>query len=118
MTDHRDLPHHGLYIDGQWTDAGGASMLVNEPALGEPMASIARGSAADIERAVVAARTAFDKGPWPHTPPHERARILHAIADAMEQRSAEFAEIESRNLGVPIRKAMFVDVPWAIEHLR
>jgi aldehyde dehydrogenase (NAD+) len=118
MTDHHDLPRHGLYIDGQWTDAGGASMLVNEPALGKPMAAIARGSAADIERAVVAARIAFDKGPWPHTPPHERARILHAIADAMEQRSAEFAEIESRNLGVPIRKAMFVDVPWAIEHLR
>ncbi len=71
----------------------------------------------------------MSSAPWPppappsteapgRTAPHERARILHAIADALEERSAEFAEIESRNLGVPLRKAMFVDVPWAIEHLR
>jgi aldehyde dehydrogenase (NAD+) len=67
---------------------------------------------------VAAARAAFDKGPWPHTPPHERARILHAIADAVEERTTEFAEAESRNLGAPLRKTMFVDVPWAVEHLR
>jgi aldehyde dehydrogenase (NAD+) len=121
MTDRRDrdLPRYSLYIDGQPTDAAdGAFMPVYEPALGEPMAYVARGSAADVDRAVAAARAAFDRGPWPHTPPHERARILHAIADALEERSAEFAEIETRNLGVPLRKSTFVDVPWAIEHLR
>jgi aldehyde dehydrogenase (NAD+) len=121
MTDRqgRDLPHYNLYIDGRWTDAaGGALMPVNEPALGEPMAYVARGGADDVDRAVAAARAAFDKGPWPHTPPHERARILHAIADALEERTAEFAEIETRNLGAPLRKTMFVDVPWAVEHLR
>jgi len=121
MSDHqeRDLPHHSLYIDGHWTDAtSGAYLPVYEPALGKTMAYVARGGAADVDRAVAAARAAFDKGPWPHTPPHERARILHAIADALEERSAEFAEVESRNLGVPLRKSTFVDVPWAVEHLR
>lgn len=121
MNEHldRDLPHYSLYIDGRWTDATNNELMpVNEPALGQPMAWAARGSTADIDHAVRAARTAFDQGPWPHTPPHERARILHAIADALEERTAEFAEMESRNLGAPLRKTTFIDVPWAIEHFR
>ena len=114
-----DLPRRQLYIDGCWTDAeSGQYMPVNEPAVGRPMAYVARASARDVDRAVAAARAAFDSGPWPHTPPAERARILHAIADAVEERSAEFAETETRNLGVPLRKSTFMDVPWAVEHLR
>ena len=114
-----DLPHYGLYIDGQWADAAsGDTMAVNEPAHSAPMAYVASAGAADAERAVQAARHAFDHGPWPHTPPHERARILHAIADAIEERSSELAEAESRNLGVPLRKSTFADVPMAIEHFR
>src|ERR671938_598775 len=114
-----DLPHYSLYIDGRWTDAAGvAHMPVNEPARGAPMAYVASAGAEDADQAVRAARAAFDHGPWPHTPPHERARILHAIADALEERSAEFAEAESRNLGASLRKTTFIDVPWAIEHLR
>src|SRR5262245_29313031 len=115
----RDLPHYGLYIDGRWTTPTEDTLIaVNEPAVGAPMAYITGGTAADVDRAVRAARAAFDQGPWPHTPSHERARILHAIADALEERTAEFAEIESRNLGAPLRKTSFVDVPWAIEHIR
>ncbi len=114
-----DLPHYRLYIDGRWVDAdGGELMAVNEPALGQPMAYVARGRASDVDRAVRAARDAFDRGPWPHTPGRERARILNAIADLLEERTAEFAEIETRNLGAPLRKTTFVDVPWAVEHLR
>ncbi len=113
-----DLPRYGLYIDGRWVDAADGHMPVVEPALGEPMAYVGRGSADDVDSAVKAARTAFDRGPWPHTPPHERARILNRIADAMEERTAEFAEMESRNLGAPLRKTSFVDVPMAVEHFR
>ncbi|GAB4204146.1 MAG: aldehyde dehydrogenase family protein [Roseiflexaceae bacterium] len=113
-----DLPRYGLYIDGRWVDAANGHMPVTEPALGEPMAYVGRGSADDVDSAVKAARTAFDRGPWPHTPPHERARILNRIADAMEERTAEFAEMESRNLGAPLRKTSFVDVPMAVEHFR
>lgn len=112
-----DLPRYQLYIDGCWTEAvDGGVMPVNEPAIGEPMAYVARGSAADVDRAVQAAREAFDHGPWPHTPPHDRARMLHAIADMLQEHSDEFAELESRNLGVPLRKSMFIDLPGAIEH--
>src|SRR5215212_1773221 len=121
MTSERsdDLPHYGLYIEGGWTDASdGATIPVNESALGRPMAYAANGGVEDVDRAVRAARTAFDNGPWPHTAPQERARILHAIADLMEEQSAELAELESRNLGVALRKSMFVDVPMAIEHFR
>lgn len=114
-----DLPSYRLYINGAWSDAESSTMLpVNEAAHTRPMAYVAEASQSDVDRAVQAARQAFDKGPWPHTSPAERARILHALADAIESRAAEFAEIESRNLGVPLRKSMFVDVPMAVEHFR
>src|SRR3712207_2585405 len=113
-----DLRRFNLYIGGRWVDAeSGRVMLVNEPALGRPMAYVARGGAADVDRAVQAAREAFDRGPWPHSPGYERARILAAIADLLEKHSAEFAEAETRNLGVPLRKSTFVDIPWSVEHL-
>jgi aldehyde dehydrogenase (NAD+) len=115
----QSLPNYQLYINGEWTDAcEGGQSSVHEPALDEPMAQIASANIADVDRAVQAARRAFDHGPWPHTAPKERARILHAIADAIEERTQEFAETEARQLGVPLRKAMFVDVPWAVEHFR
>jgi aldehyde dehydrogenase (NAD+) len=113
-----DLPRYGLYINGRWTDASDGLMPVLEPALGQTMAYVGKGSAADVDSAVTAARQAFDRGPWPHTPPHERARILSRIADAIEERAAEFAEMEARNLGAPLRKTSFVDVPMAVEHFR
>jgi aldehyde dehydrogenase (NAD+) len=113
------VPHYQLYIDGRWVDPiGGDTMAVNESALGRPMAVVARGGSADVDLAVRAARQAFDRGPWPHTPGHERAAILMRIADLLEARAAEFAEIETRNLGAPLRKTSFVDVPMSVEHLR
>jgi aldehyde dehydrogenase (NAD+) len=121
MDDHcnADLPHHQLYIGGRWGGAaGGAELAVNEPARSASMAYVARGTAADVNQAVAAAREAFDHGPWPHTPGRERGRILNVIADLLEEHTAEFAEIESRNLGAPLRKTCFVDVPWSVEHLR
>jgi aldehyde dehydrogenase (NAD+) len=114
-----DLPRFNLYIGGRWVDSeGGRVMPVNEPALAQPMAYVTHGTATDVDRAVRAARDAFDRGPWPHTPGYERARILAAIADLLEQHSAEFAAAETRNLGVPLRKSTFVDIPWSVEHLR
>jgi aldehyde dehydrogenase (NAD+) len=112
-----DLPRYGLYIDGCWTEAAdGGLMDVNEPARGAPMAQVAAATPADVDRAVAAARAAFDNGPWPHTAPHERARILHAIADLIAQHADEFAELDARNLGAPLRKIMFVDLPGVQDH--
>ncbi|MBC8075735.1 MAG: aldehyde dehydrogenase family protein [Chloroflexales bacterium] len=114
-----DLPYHPLYIAGQWVDAAdNERFTVMEPATGEPLATVALAGAGDVDRAVRAARAAFDHGPWPHNPPAERAQILHAIADALEARSAELAELEARDCGATIRKTTFLDIPFGIEHLR
>jgi aldehyde dehydrogenase (NAD+) len=116
---HHDLPVYRLYINGEWVEASDrAVMPVNEAALGEPMAYVAQGTPADVDRAVAAARAAFDQGPWPHTPPVARARILHAIADLIEEHASELAELETRNLGVPLRKTIFVDLSGVTEHFR
>lgn len=114
-----DLPCYQLYIDGVWCDAEqGRTTTVYEPATGLPLARVAGGTAADVERAVTAARQAFDHGPWPHTPPVERARILHALADALEERACELAELETRDVGATIRKTTYIDIPLGIDHLR
>jgi len=115
----RDLPYHPLYIDGAWADAAAeAAFAVYEPATGQPLATVAEASPADVGRAVAAARAAFDSGPWPHTPAAERVQILHAIADALEAQTEELAELETRDSGATIRKTTFLDIPVGIEHLR
>lgn len=114
-----DLAHHPLYIDGEWAEASeGRTFTVTEPASGQPLATVADASEADVDRAVRAARAAFDSGPWPHTPPHERARILHAITDVLEERQFELAELEARDGGVPIRKTSYVDIPLGLHMMR
>ncbi|RRR73431.1 MAG: aldehyde dehydrogenase [Candidatus Viridilinea halotolerans] len=107
-----DLTYHGLFINGAWCEAEkGRTFTVSEPATGLPLARVAHASRADVDRAVAAARHAFDHGPWPHTPPDERARILHEIATLIEANAHELAELESRDGGVPLRATTFNDIP-------
>jgi acyl-CoA reductase-like NAD-dependent aldehyde dehydrogenase len=114
-----DLAYHPLYIDGAWCDASTEQTFsVTEPATGRALANVAHASLADVDRAVAAARAAFDSGPWPHTPPHERARILHVIADILEEKAFDLAELESRDGGVPIRKTSYVDIPLGLHMMR
>jgi acyl-CoA reductase-like NAD-dependent aldehyde dehydrogenase len=114
-----EAPFYPLYINGEWCEAStGQSFAVSEPATGQPLAQVASASEADVGRAVAAARSAFDQGPWPHTPPAERAEILHAIADALDARNFELAEIESRDAGVPIRKTTYLDLTLGTEIFR
>ena len=114
-----ERPYYPLYINGAWCDAEGSqSFVVHEPATGQPIARVASASSVDVDRAVMAARTAFDSGPWPHTPPSERAEILHAIADALDARNFELAEIEARDAGVPVRKTTYIDVTLGTEIFR
>jgi aldehyde dehydrogenase (NAD+) len=117
--DETELPHERLYINGAWCDAAdGQTFEVVAPATGEVIARAASAGVADVDRAVRAARNAFDNGPWPHTPHYERARILHKIADAIEERAFELAEIESRDGGVPIRKTTYNDIPLGLHMMR
>jgi aldehyde dehydrogenase (NAD+) len=79
-----------MLIDGQWVEAAnGATYAVPNPATEEPAGTAPDATVADMERAIGAARRAFDEGPWPRTTPRDRARVLERIADAMEARKEE-----------------------------
>ena len=92
----------GLFIDGALVEpASGEVRELREPATGEPLAHVAIGGEADVDRAVTAARTALD-GAWAKTPGTERSRLLHALADAIVANRTELAELESRNVGKAI----------------
>jgi phenylacetaldehyde dehydrogenase len=75
-------------------------------------------SDADVDRAVAAARAAFDDGRWSNLPPNKRERIINKLADLIEAHAAEFAELEAIDNGKPVGMATVVDVPAAIDHLR
>lgn len=108
-----------LLIDGAWTDsASGETLEVVNPADGGVIASIPAGDKPDIDRAVAAARRAFDGGAWTTITPGERAKILWRIADLIEARQEEFAELETLDNGKPIWMSTRVDVPIAIAAFR
>jgi len=93
---------YGLFIGGVLAEpASGEVRELIEPASGEPLARAAMAGPEDVDRAVAAARAALD-GAWGKTPPAERSRLLHALADALLANRSELAELETRNAGKPI----------------
>src|SRR5271156_4095603 len=95
-----------LFINGQWTDAAsGKTFATPNPATGAPLASVAEGDAEDINRAVAAARTAFDDGPWSRMPPSERGRIIWRIGDLILDHVDELAQLETLDNGKPLTVA-------------
>ncbi len=104
-----------LFIDGQWTDAAsGKTLQTPDPATGETLATIAEADAEDINRAVSAARRAFD-GPWSRLTPSERGRIIWKIGDLILEHADELAQIESLDNGKPYAVARAADVPLAAD---
>ena len=89
-----------MYVGGEWVDAGSGDYFESDnPYLGEPWALIPRGTAADADRAVRAAHTAFTSGEWPRLTASRRGALLRRLADLITQKSAELAEIEVRDNG-------------------
>jgi acyl-CoA reductase-like NAD-dependent aldehyde dehydrogenase len=110
---------HQLLIDGEWLDAAdGRTFETVDPATGKPIAQIAQAGAADVERAVGAARRALEGGPWRTAPAAERARPLYRLADLVERHADELAELESLDNGKPVKLARIVDVSQTIGWLR
>ena len=110
---------HQLLIGGERLDAAdGRTFATIDPATGEEIAEIAHGGAEDVARAVAAAREAFESGPWGSMPAAGRERLMHALADAIEARAEEFAQIESLDNGKPVGLAQYVDVAGAVGHIR
>jgi phenylacetaldehyde dehydrogenase len=105
-----------LFINGQWCDAAsGQTFETPDPATGETLARVAEGSAEDIDRAVRAARRAFDQGPWSRMTASERGRIIWRIGDLILEHADELAQLESLDNGKPFAVAQAADVPLAAD---
>ncbi|KAH7550764.1 hypothetical protein JRO89_XS13G0265200 [Xanthoceras sorbifolium] len=102
-------------IDGQFVDAAsGKTFPTYDPRTGEVIAHIAEGDAEDINRAVAAARKAFDEGPWPKMTPYERSRILLRFADLVEKHSEELAALETWDNGKPHEQSVTAELPMLV----
>jgi betaine-aldehyde dehydrogenase len=107
------------FVNGEWVaGASGETFAVYDPSTEEVIAQVPSSNAADVDRAVKAARTAFDSGPWGQTNAAERGRILFKLAEKIRQNTAMLAELESRNSGKPIVEAEFdiADVATCFEY--
>src|SRR6266705_979058 len=96
------------FVSGKWEGAiSGKTVPVYDPSTEEIIAQVAAADAEDVDRAVRAARAAFDSGPWPQTTAQERGRVLLRLAERVRKESAMLAGLESRNAGKPIVEAEF-----------
>ena len=108
-----------MLINGKWVEsASGKTFPTYDPSTGEVLARVAEGDREDIDRAVKAARAAFETGPWPQLTSSERGRMVWKLADLIEQHLQEFAELESLDNGKPMKIARAADVPLAVDLLR
>jgi betaine-aldehyde dehydrogenase len=105
------------FIDGEFVaPAEGATDAVLNPATGEEIAQVASSTQADVDRAVAAARAAFDG--WGNATPGERSLALLKIADAIEERADEIAQLEAANAGKPINAFRDDEIPFMVDNLR
>jgi aldehyde dehydrogenase (NAD+) len=105
---------YGHFVGGDWLEAAETYTTIS-PASEEPLAEVGQATAAEVERAVAAARGAFENG-WSQRSPTERAKYLFRIARILQERSREFAVLESLNGGKPIKESRDVDLPLAAAH--
>ena len=108
-----------MLINGKWVDAAsGKTFPTFNPATGDVLAKVAEGDKEDINRAVTAARAAFETGPWRKLAPSERARMIWKLADLIEKHTEEFAQLESLDNGKPLTVARVADVPLTVDMFR
>jgi aminomuconate-semialdehyde/2-hydroxymuconate-6-semialdehyde dehydrogenase len=106
-----------LFVNGAFTPAAaGATFGTYDPASGEKLADVAAAGAPDVERAVAAARKAFDDGPWPRTAAPKRAAVLRRLGALLRENADELAALESRDAGKPFKETAFRDVPRAADN--
>jgi betaine-aldehyde dehydrogenase len=105
-----------LFIDGKWVDAeSGKTFETPNPATGATLAEVAEGDKADIDKAVAAARRAFE-GKWSKVSARDRGRMLYKLAQLIEAKSGELAALETADNGKPIKETSYVDLPQVVEN--
>jgi phenylacetaldehyde dehydrogenase len=110
---------HRLFIDGRFVEsAAGRDFAVVDPSSGQKVARVPEGDAHDIDKAVTAARRAFDAGPWSKLRPSQRERIMLRLADLLERHAEEFSELESVNSGRTLSNTRLIDVNLSVDYLR
>ncbi len=108
-----------LFINGEWVDSSHeATIDVEDPSTGKIVSRIVDASDRDVDRAVAAARAAFDDGRWSSLPPMARERTINRLADLIEANADELAELEAIDNGKPKGMAAAIDVPAAASQLR
>jgi len=110
----RIAERYGNFVGGEWVEASETYATIS-PSSEEPLATVAQGTEADVDAAVGAARDAFANG-WSELSGSERAKYLFRIARILQERSREFAVLESLNGGKPIKESRDVDLPLAAAH--
>jgi betaine-aldehyde dehydrogenase len=114
-----DVRAYQMYVNGEWVDSkSNKTFSVYDPATEDVIAQVPEANADDVNRAVAAAKAAFEDGPWASTTAQERGRVLFRLADKIRQNTAMLAELESRNTGKPIVEAEFdiADVATCFEY--
>lgn len=105
-----------LFIDGQWVDAeSGKTFKTPNPATGDTLAEVAEADKADIDKAVAAARRAFE-GKWSKLSARDRGRLLYRLSQLIEERSADLAALETADNGKPIKESIYIDLPQVVEN--
>ena len=105
-----------LFVNGEWVEAAsGKTFATPDPATGETLAQVAEGDVEDIDRAVRAARAAFETGPWSRMTPSDRGRLIWKIGDLILEHVEELAQLESLDNGKPYAVAKAADVPLAAD---
>ena len=108
-----------LFIDNEWVgSSGGETLPVTDPSSGCEIGRFVEATDADVDRAVAAARRAFDDGRWTNLPPNVREQMMHRLADLLEGHAGELAELEAIDSGKPRSMAGFVDIPEAVRAFR
>ncbi len=112
-------PQQPLYINGKWQDSvSGKTFATVNPATGEVICQVAEGDKADVDLAVQAARRAFTEGTWARMNASDRGRLLHKLADLIEQNKEDLAALESLDNGKPYRDALAADLALTIQCYR
>ena len=107
---------HRLLIDGEWVEAAsGRTFETTDPATGDTLAEVAEGAREDVDRAVRAARRAFEEGPWPRLSPSERGRLVWRLGDLILEHADELAQLESLDNGKSAVIAGAADVPLSAD---